>query len=179
MQIILSVALGIVVTLILAMVLTFRRLVSKERLAGVDPGALVDFSASKYRPMARLLSESEFDYLASQPGYTEEIGKRFRADRRRIFRGYLRSIRRDFSRLYLAAKLVALYSQVDRPELAAALLRRRMEFAYAIMMIEVRLALHRFGLATVDVSGLVEAIERLQAEVRQLVVPAQPLAQLG
>lgn len=177
MHIILLVALGIVATLILAMFLIFRRLVSKERLAGLDLAALVDFSASKYRPMGRLLSESEFEYLASQPGYTAEIGRRFRADRRRIFRGYLRSIRRDFSRLYLAAKLVALYSQVDRPDLATALLRRRAEFAYALMMIEVRLALHHFGLATVDVSGLVEAIERLQTEVRQLVVPAQALTQ--
>lgn len=179
MQTVLLVALSIFIGLLLTAVLIFRRLVSKERLAGSDLAGLVEFSASKYRPMMRLLSEAEFEYLASQPGYTDEIGRRFRADRRRIFRGYLRAIRRDFSRLYLAAKLVVIYSQTDRPDLATALLRRRVEFSYALMTVEMRLTLHRFGLATVDVSGLVEAIERMQTEVRQLVSPAMPLAQLG
>src|SRR5690242_18336963 len=56
------------------------------------------FSPEAYRPMMRLLQESDFRFLAAQPGFSPQLGRRFRAARRQIFRGYLRILRRDFSR---------------------------------------------------------------------------------
>src|ERR1044071_6455020 len=60
---------------------------------------LDEFSIDKYRPMLRLLSERDFEYLSMQAGSTPEIARRLRSERRKIFRAYLWNLVRDFNRL--------------------------------------------------------------------------------
>ncbi len=99
MDIAITAALALVVATAVGFGLLFKRMLFRDRVPDFDPDWLENFSVSKYRPMERLLSEEYFEFLVSQEGYEPKIGKRLRSERRRIFRGYLRSIRRDFQRL--------------------------------------------------------------------------------
>ena len=137
-----------------------------------SPGWFEEFSAATYRPMGRLLAEDEFRFLSKQPGYTSEMGKRLRKERRLVFRAYLRNIIRDFNRLYSGATILMVYSDVDRPELAASLFRIRTNFYYALLLIHVRLAMHSAGFEMIDVKPMLQSLEFLQVHVRSL----QPVA---
>src|SRR5882672_5115695 len=104
--------------------LLIRKMVSRTRGVEYDPAWLEDFSIAKYRPMLRLLSEDDYEFLASQAGYQGKIASQLRAERRRVFRAYLRNLVRDFHRLHHVAKMMAVYSAQDRPEMGVALLKQ-------------------------------------------------------
>jgi len=152
------------------LVLLFRKLASQERLASLSVDQFSEFSADKYRPLEKLLSDTEYGFLVGQPGFDRDIGRRFRAERRRIFRRYLRCLKRDFDRLYTAAKLVALYSTEDRPDLARVLLRQRCGFQLGLLAVEWRLLLHTLGWGTADVRRLVEALESVHSMVQRMML---------
>ncbi|MBI1789002.1 MAG: hypothetical protein HYR60_15840 [Acidobacteria bacterium] len=116
--------------------------------------------------MAHLLAERDLSFLQSQPGCTPELVRQFRVQRRSIFRGYLRRLKRDFHCLHRAARLVALYSSEDRPDLAQVLARQRLAFSLALLAVEWRLCLHWLGADAVDARGLVEALEAMHRQVR-------------
>ena len=61
-----------------------------------------------------------------------------------------------------------LSSPADRPDLATTLLKQRMTFNYAMAMVEVRLVLQGFGIGTVDVRPLVDAVEGMREQLRFL-----------
>src|SRR5690349_22619401 len=65
-----------------------------------------ELSLDRYRPMLRLLDEDDFRELKGQPGFTPKMAATLRRQRCQIFRGYLRSLRSDYSRVCLALKLV-------------------------------------------------------------------------
>ena len=132
-------------------------------------------SPGKYRPMERLLREEDLRFLSAQPGYSPRLGRRFRAERRRVFRGYLRSLRADFARAALTFQTLIVHSAEDRADLAAGLVRQRMLFAVGMLAVEGRLALHAAGVNTVqvDVRGMVESLEAMQAQMRLLLTPPE------
>jgi len=134
------------------------------------------FSIARYRPMERLFSEGDFGFLAGQPGYSPGMSRRLRTTRRRIFRQYLRCLGRDFSRLHAAARLLSVLAPQDRPDLAIALFRQRLQFRYALATVHSRLALQALGIGTVDVSRLVQALEGMGTHFRQLATVARPAA---
>jgi len=156
-------------TLAVLFALLVRRLASPARVRGVDPEWLRDFSVEVYRPMERLLSEDDYKFLKTQPGFEPSIGRQLRSMRRKIFRAYLRQLERDFRKLYQAAKQLLLYSPQDRPDLAVALLKQRALFSFGIAAVHVRLSLHTLGWGTVDVHGLVDSLDWLRAQTQQLV----------
>lgn len=121
-------------------------------------------TADRYRPMFRLLSDDDMGFVSSNRKLYSEL----RTKRRNLFRGYLRCLTRDYSRLLAGVRRAMVQSGMDRPDLARALARNRMLFAIAICKIEFRLALHATGIGAVDVSGLVDALEVLRAQVRVL-----------
>ena len=141
---------------------------SHQNLDQWSLGWLEEFSASTYRPMTRLLSEDDFRFLSKQAGYTPEIGKRLRKERRLVFRAYLRNLIRDFNRLYSGAAMLIVYSETDRPELASSLLLIRANFYYALSLVQVRLVLHAVGLEMIDVTPMLQSLEFLQVKVRSL-----------
>jgi hypothetical protein len=151
----------------------FRRLISPDRDPQLSLDWCTQFSIDKYRPMERLFSDEDYRFLAAQPGYSPQITKRLKAERRRIFRHYLRCLGRDFKRLHTAARFLLLHSPQDRPDLATALFRQRMVFRYAMLMVHCRLVLQPLGIGTVDVSGLVQALEGVGNQFRQLAAAAQ------
>ena len=130
---------------------------------------------NKYQPMERLLRKDDFEFLAAQPGYSRSLGRRFRTERRRVFRGYLRSLRRDFGRVSLTFHTLIVHSAEDRGDLAAVLVRERLRFSFGMLAVECRLLLHAVGIDAVnmDVRGMVESVQSMQAQMRMLLAPPQ------
>jgi hypothetical protein len=121
-------------------------------------------SADRYRPMLRLLSDDDLAFVAAN----SKLRRNLRTKRRDLFRGYLRCLTRDYGHLLSGIRQAMVQSGVDRPDLARALAKNRALFALSVCKIEYRLALHATGLGTVDVSGLVDALETLRSQVRVL-----------
>jgi len=127
--------------------------------------------AGRYRPMLRLLSEKD---LAPVRG-DKRLLRRVRAERNVIFRGYLRCLALDYSRLLAGLRLAALESAVDRPDLARAVLRHRMLFAMLLCRVDVLLFLHRFGIRGLDVSGVVETLDSIRIQTTEALAPTAAL----
>ena len=151
-----------------------RSLAAQRRQEASFDDCLV-LSAARYQPMARLLREEEFQFLAAQDGYSPELGRRFRTQRRRVFRGYLRSLKKDFAIVTTALQTLIVHSAEDRGDLAAAVVRQRLTFAAAVLAVEGRLLLHAAGIGAVqiDVRGLVDSLEAMQSQMRMLLAPPE------
>ena len=102
---------------------------------------LEDLSIERYRPMLRLLDEEDLRLLRQQPGFTPRMAARFRAQRCRMVRGYLRSMQVDFARICTALKILMAQSQHDRPDLASALIRTQITFTLGMVAVQFRLFL--------------------------------------
>jgi hypothetical protein len=159
----------------LALLFLCRTLSSRTGLE-VAPDDGLALQAERYRPMERLLLEDDFVFLARQRGFSRRAGRRFRRQRRSIFRGYLRSLKGDFGRIFLACQTLAVHSAEDRGDLAARLIRLRLSFALGMLAVEARLILHAAGVGTVDVRPLVDSLETVQAQVRLLFAMPQTAA---
>jgi len=157
-----------------ALVLLYRKLASRGMDALPSGEWWANFSLEKYRPMERLFAPEDYQFLAAQPGFTPALARRFQAERRKIFRRYLRCLSRDFDRLYEATKLLLLTAAEDRSELALALWKQRISFKLGLASVHAQLALQTVGLGTVQVNGLVRALERMREQL-ELLYP-QPAA---
>jgi hypothetical protein len=155
------------------LILLYRNLISSLRVRDVDAARLNRFSVARYRPMARLFAEEDYKFLAAQHGYNPRIARQLRRERRRVFRSYLNCLKRDFGQLEAAIKVCMIMSRVDRPDLAKALLKRRLVFTYALMVTEWRLTLYTLGLGTVDVSRLVGALDGMRIQLGQAALVRQ------
>ena len=154
-----------------AVALLARALLSAKSLP-VSVEWIDELSADRYRPMLRLLSSEDLDFLRFQPGFTPRMARKFRVQRCQIFRTYLGDMDADFKRICAALKLILLQSKVDRPDLASTLLQRQLLFAYRMMAIQFQVVLYRFGVRSVDVSGLWKSFDGLRLELQTL-VPAE------
>ena len=146
--------------------LVFVRLSSRKD-ANSDLSWLELFSMERYRPMARLLGNDDVKLLQASGASGRTIHK-FRADRRRIFRGYLHDITRDFVRISNAIKIVSVRSQYDRPELAHFLMQQHVAFARALVTAQVRLALHTIGFDTLAASDVLHGLELMHTRLQSL-----------
>lgn len=164
------IAVPVVIVLLfgIAYVLSFRRLASLGRHSNPNRDWWSNFSLEKYRPMERLFLPQDYEFLSSQPGFTPRLIRRLQAERRKIFRRYLRRLSRDFDRLQAAIKLLMLDSAQDRSDLAITLFRQRLRFYYALATVHCGLALQTLGLGTVDARGLVSALAAMRDQLRAL-----------
>jgi hypothetical protein len=117
--------------------------------------------ADRYRPMLRLLSTDDCALLSGN----KRLAKQFRTQRCAIFREYLRCLTKDYGRLLASVRVAMLRAGTDRPDLARALAVNKMRFIMTMCRIEFRLRLHEAGFGTVDVSGLVDAMDALRVQV--------------
>lgn len=141
----------------------------------VNASGASSLTADRYKPMLRLLAQDDFAFLPADRGLQRAI----RAKRRQLFRGYLRCLTRDYALLLAGVRAVMVQSGVDRPDLAQALAKNRVLFAIAMCKVEFRLALHTAGIGSVDISGLVEALEMLRTQVTLLSAPLSASPQLA
>jgi len=157
------------------LVILFRRLIAGPRSLPLSVDWINDLSIARYRPMERLLSDEDYRFLGSHPGINKNVLRRMRAERRKIFRGYLACLRQDFNLVGAALRMMMMYSTQDRGDLARILYKQQALFALGMLAVEWRLALHAFGLGTVDVRSLVRAMENMRLELRQM-IPAEGLS---
>jgi hypothetical protein len=164
-----------VVLLLLVTGLLLAGMVRQTREPVPDAVWLRNFSAARYRPMLRLLADDDYEFLMGM-GTDRSVVRRLRSERRRIFRMYLSNLIRDFSRLHHAARILVLESEVERSDVAARLVRIRFDFFLAVFAVRCRLVLHAAGIGTVDVRGLITAIECIRTDFRTLAPVAQTAA---
>jgi hypothetical protein len=136
------------------------------------------YSASRYKPMERLLDREDYRFVSSQAVNGRGLARRLRASRIAIFRGYARCLARDFSRVSCALRVLMVHAQVDRSPLAGLLIKQQLQFNWNMMSLEVRLALHGLGWTApeLDISNLVDALDSIGAQLRALAVTVQPAA---
>ena len=165
--------------LIAAFAFLFRALASRPDQTTCSLEWLDSFSLENYAPMQRLLDTGDVQFLSSQPGYRPEIGKRLMAERRKVFRGYLRLLILDFNQLIGLGKLMVVYATEDHAELARALWRSQISFYCAVFAVQCKLALHPLGWSGVDVNKLVQALETMRDQIQIMAAQRIPAAQLA
>jgi hypothetical protein len=164
--------LGVLVALVGALVVLVRSLGSSRQVLPVTAEWIDELSVERYRTMLKLLDPTDLEFLRSQPDYSRRMEANLRAQRCQIFRGYLRCLNTDFRRVCLALKLVMAQSQQDRPDLASVLVHHQIMFTSGMIAIQARLLLYRWGICTVDVSGLVQIFDVMRLELRKLMPTA-------
>lgn len=127
---------------------------------------LESFSPLNYRPMERLLRDSDYHFLRAQAGYRPEIGRKLHSERRQILRMYLRRLTGDFSRLIRIANYVLLYSPVDRPDLAAEISSVRIRFYWAVLRAELILVSDLLPLGWMPSSDLFAPVDGILAALQ-------------
>jgi hypothetical protein len=149
-----------IVAIVALFAFLLRELFARNTVSTFDPMWLQEFSIAKYRPMARLLADEDYEFVANQSGFDEKISSNLRAERRRIFRAYLRSLVHDFNRLHFCAKLMATHSSEDRSDVLNTLVKQRVTFSLALAAVECRLILHSFGFGPVEVRKLISTLDQ-------------------
>ena len=166
---------GIIVALLSgAFVFLFWRLASRSDNQASTVEWFESFSLDSFAPMERLLDQSDFEFLARQPGYRPEIGARLLKERKKLFLGYLRILIGDFNQLLRIARLMIVYSAEDRAEFAQVLWRQQVTFYFAVCAVRLRVALYPMGWTSLDVSRLMQALDNMRSQVAQL--GFQPMA---
>jgi len=160
--------------MLLAVALLFRKLNSPVNSLPVTAEWIEALSLEHYRPMMRLLDGQDIAFLRSQPGFTPAMATHLRIQRCRVFRGYLRCLSADFSRVCTALRLVMLHSGLDRPDLASVLVHHQLMFACGLLLVQIRLVLYRWGIGTVDAVSLVKLFDLMRLELRNMVPMSQP-----
>jgi hypothetical protein len=152
------------VILLGVMLLFAKRMLSQGR----PPHGRLDEIQFRYKPLLRLLSEDDFAFLRSQPGFRPGIAKRLRSRRLAAFRGYLAHLETEFLVLHLALRVMNLYAPQDRPDLASELIRQRLVFSFRMAEVRFRLAFLGLGMRPVSVQNLVESVEQMRAVLTQV-----------
>jgi hypothetical protein len=129
------------------------------------------FSLDHYLPMGRLMAEEDLVFLKSQPGYRAEIGKRWKRERREIFRLYLAELKADFRSLHAHARGLVAGSGADSAALVEVLMKQQVTFLMATTALEFRLALHQAGVGRVDITPLIELVEAMRMDLAQRTAP--------
>jgi len=140
------------------------RLSSTARVVPPSRDWVERFDARRYRPALRLMKPDDLEFLEREPGYSAEIGRRLRAARRRALVGYLKWMKADFDRLYVAGKLMVAEADSDRSDFALVLVRVRGRFLVAYAKARLRLALGWAGAP--NVQALTEALEDIRFALR-------------
>jgi len=133
--------------------------------------AQIHFSLERYKPMERLLAADEFLFLTQMPGYRPEIGKRWKCERRRIFRMYLNELGTDFQTLHRRARTLIAESPEAGSVTVGLLVRQKYTFWRAMAITDIRLSLEGMGIGAVDPRPLLELVEAMRMDVDRLASP--------
>ena len=128
-----------------------------------------ELSVERYRPMLRLLDDSDLEFLCRQPGFDRSMAGRLRRQRCHIFRGYLKSLSDDFRKMCVTLRLLMVNSAIDRPDLASALACKQWEFRVCMLRARWRLLLYRWGSGCVEIASLIKLFESLCGELQGLI----------
>lgn len=168
----LAISLSIVLLLIAAVPLLTRFSTGSESVAecyASELSFLESFSLRSYRPMLRLASQMDRNFLAK--AHSAPLATCYRRIQRDLLREYLRDASRDFNRLYAIATAKAVQSKDDPGDLSAALLEQQMSFLLLVWGFEARIVLDRFVPFAFDLQPLIGQLDALANQTRLLVRP--------
>ena len=138
-----------------------------------SPDTTIDqLSLDRYRPMFRLLSSCDIEFMRACPGTTARHVRKLRERRACILRQYLSSLSHDFHCVCRETRGLIANSGYDRSALAVALLRGQVDFARNMAVVRIRLALYRFGMAQVELGSLLYLFDSARLHLRELVPSA-------
>lgn len=129
----------------------------------------LDLSWRDYLPLRRLLDPADFEYMR-QRGVSELKIKKLRVERRKIYRLFLRNLAHDFDHVHRRVSLMLIQSHIDRPELATELATEKLTFYRNLVQVEFRLTLHAWGIERMPAIDLLQPLEALESQLRQLAV---------
>ncbi len=121
--------------------------------------------------MAGLLADDDLVFLQAQPGYHAAMGARWRRERRRLFRVYLRELKNDFRRLHAQARELVAQSGAESAGLVDVLMRQQIMFLRATTALEFRLTLQAMGIGKVDVAPFMQLIETMRVDLARRTAP--------
>ncbi len=160
----------------LGLCVVFAKLKSRHNTPSTPWNPETIFSPTRYSPMERLLAETDQKFIASHPGGTREMERKFRRARVRIFRGYMQQLSSDFNGICKATKLLIVTSKVDRSDLAGVVFKEQFRFAVNTWRVELKLILYGFGWSSVEATSVVRHFDALRTQLQYLVLTAQPSA---
>jgi hypothetical protein len=140
-----------------------------ERELRISAGWMADLSVERYRPMLRLLDDSDLKFLSAQPGFNPRVAIRLRRQRQRIFGCYLTSLQADFRQTCAALSGLMIHSGEDRPDLARLLARKQLTFGLYMLRARWDLALYRWGIGRVNPGSLICLFDSVCVELHELV----------
>jgi hypothetical protein len=133
------------------------------------------FSIDRYRPMERLLSAEDLEFLRRAHGYTPELGARWKKQQLRLFQMYLAELRCDFRQLHAAARAIVANTHTESPEIVRALVSQRVQFEYVSLRLELEIRMAQCGLGQVSAKGLIAMVERMRQELEVLAPRPMPI----
>lgn len=136
---------------------------------GSDASFLDNFSLQRYRPMLRLATQMDRRYLTA--AHSDTLAACYRKIQRGLLREYLHDAARDFNRLYAIANAKCLRAASDPGGLSMALFEQQMTFIMLVWGIEARLLLDGILPFALDLTPLIQSIEGLAQQTRQLARP--------
>jgi len=126
-----------------------------------------EWSLERYQPLARLLSGEDAESLR-QSTRCPQVAARWERSRRRIARLYLRELAVDFHRLHSKARALVAQSPEQYSVLLPILFNQQLAFRWALVMIELRLALGGLNVTAASVEKLIGAIETMHREMSRV-----------
>lgn len=156
------------IVLIAAFAVLLRSLISTRGERFDVSSALPEVRVDKYKAMGCLLSSEDLDFLRCQSGYTPALGRRYKAERRRVMRAYLKALSTDFQILHSAAGQLLMVAPVDQPALASELMKQRWLFTRGLALAQVGLCLDAMGVGNVQVTSLVDSLSAVQRQYSSL-----------
>ena len=120
-----------------------------------------------YNPMQRLLDPAEFRFLREHRVSNKKVNQ-LRSQRRKLYRLYLHSLRLEFERIHQTLKMCLVSSRVDRPEVAALLMKQKVAFYQNILRAELRLTLHALGFEEMPQIDFLAPLEIIRAQLQSL-----------
>jgi hypothetical protein len=166
------ISLTLVVLLIVAVGLLTRFSPQSEGVVatyGSDASFIDNFSLRTYRPMLRLASQIDKEFLVRAHG--KDLASCYRKIQRDLLREYLKEASKDFNRMYAIATRQAVQAVSDPGDLSIALLEQQMTFLFSMWGIEIRLLLDDYLPFAVDLQPMVAHLDGLAKLTRALVRP--------
>lgn len=127
-----------------------------------------EFSSFRYLPMRRLLSEDEEEYWMQSTAGSRFQREEFRAERRRLFREYLRLISADFACLSQGVRLSVVHAAEDRSEEISQLLSLEWSLRKLLWKAQIGLMFHWLGVKPVDATQLINALQGFEFSLREI-----------
>jgi hypothetical protein len=121
--------------------------------------------------MARLFDRRDIEFLRNAPGYTRLAEAEFRRRRRGIFRGYLDSMRAEFSSAL--EELEDLAEEAPGQEWPGWTWRCRLQFEATMITAHIRQLRYRWNLGPVQLSDVVQRFDTVLTEIRRWIPQAE------